>query len=613
MSLVIRVIKWVIIIACTLTGLVFGLFLLDWFPSIEKSGMDWLALLLSTCTGAGAGIIIAIIIGRFAIIKQQNIENIPLCASDFINLIIKNMRYRRNVRADVTAELAAHFEDELKDCKTDEEKEQKTQQLIAAFGDVKLLAVLMRRAKKRCRPLWRTVVARTLQIAGVLILCLIAYIAWFLSGKPIITVDYVAELNRIVYPAADENLNAAPLYDEAAKLCEKLPDDISELLGTKYEDATTEQKQLINKWLVNNKDTFELINEGTKKPFYWRKYSNEKEEYGLMAILLPHLAEFRKLAFSLRWRALLSAEQGRYQDAFDDIKACYRYGQHLLGNKTLIEQLVGTAIETIAVKTIHDIIAKYQINSAILAALQQNLEQVIASEDFSMSLKIEKLMIYDEIQRCFTEDRFGGGHLYPKRISELMSCTSPEEYFRPSTSNILHVLFTHPNKRQTRDMTDRLFSYYGNIAHKSPTQIRNEGIDVKKETMKMAKGNVLLEMSIPAYINLLELGPRKKIDLEATLATIAILRYKQDTGNYPDGLDELITANYLKELPIDPYSDKALRYEKTEDGFIIYSVGPNFTDDGGKIVRDEQGRLKTWPEDGDKIFWPLPKSQVKQQ
>jgi len=85
--------------------------------------------------------------------KEKN-NILPACAIEYIKLVIKKMRYRRKVRQDVQAELAAHFEDELKDCAGDEEKEQKASELIEQFGVVKLLGVLLRRAKKRCRPLW---------------------------------------------------------------------------------------------------------------------------------------------------------------------------------------------------------------------------------------------------------------------------------------------------------------------------------------------------------------------------------------------------------------------------------------------------------------------------
>ena len=96
-----------------------------------------------------------------------DLGHLPDCAGRFIKSIIRKMRYRKKVRADVLTELASDFEAELKDCTDDQKKQQAAQQLIDEFGDEKMLAVLLRRAKKRCRPLWRTVVVRTLQISVV--------------------------------------------------------------------------------------------------------------------------------------------------------------------------------------------------------------------------------------------------------------------------------------------------------------------------------------------------------------------------------------------------------------------------------------------------------------
>lgn len=541
--------------------------------------------------------------------KKGNLQNIPGCAAEFIELVIKKMRYRKKVRADVQDELSAHFEDELRNCATDKEKEQKAKQIIEQFGDVKLLAVLLRRAKKRCRPLWRTIAARTFQTVGMLILCLIVYLAWFLTGKPVITTDYVAELNRIVRPAVDESLNAAPLYRKAAELYEKLPEDSAKLLSKKRNEVTPEEKQLIEKVIADNQQAFELIIAGTHKPYYWRKYSNRKQEFGMMGILLPHLSEFRKLAHALRWRAWLKAEQGRYEDTFDDVKTCYKFGQHLKDGATLIEQLVGIAIRALSVGTIRDILSEYQIDSATLAELQQDLERIIAKEDFVVSVKFEKLTKYDEIQRCFSEDRFGGGHLCLEGLRR-MDGLSPkllDEKLSRVCAGALHILFTHPNKRQSKEMVDRLYAFYAKIAHKTPAQLRIEGINVEEEAETIIKGNILLEILLPALWRVNEIAYRVKADVEATLAIIALLRYKQDKGNYPNALDDLIQSGYLEQLSIDPWSDKPLVYKKTDDGFILYGVGSNFKDDGGQVVRNKKGRVKKYADEGDWVFWPVPK------
>ncbi len=606
--------------------------------------------------------------------NKSDSQNIPACAVEFIQRLLKKMRYRRKVRQDVQAELAAHFEDELKDCKTDKEKEQKAQQLITDFGDLKLLAILLRRAKKRCRPLWRTLVARTFQALGLLILCFIIYVVWFLTGKPVITTNYVAELNRIVRPAADESLNAAPLYLKAVDLKKELSDDfllffaknhqaivderdrrrfeelageINELLsnkklwnyqqkkqdiqnevsgifnqfvGKKYNELTVEQRKFAERWVQEHNDALELVIEGSKRPYFWRIYESGYENpTEMLGVLMPDLSDFRRLVFSLRLRICLNAEQGRFEDAFNDVKSCYRFGQHLRGDKILIEQIVGIAIEALAVRTIQDIVSEYDIDSTILANLQNSLEQIVADENFVPSLEAERLCAYDEIQRCFTEDRFGGGHLYLSRLGNLTPSdrSDLEEILVEAIFSLrgwptaVKVLFAHPDKKQTREMADSYYDFWTKVYHKTPSQIRAEGIDAEKQAMEIIEGNILLQILAPALFRINEIAHRNKTEVYATVTLLALLRYEKDKGSYPNDLRQLITAGYLKKLPMDAFSDKPLVYRKTDDDFILYSVGPNFTDEGGRYSRDSKGRIKNWLDNGDAVFWPVPKPQTK--
>ncbi|MEA3226505.1 MAG: hypothetical protein U9Q07_11190, partial [Planctomycetota bacterium] len=147
--------------------------------------------------------------------ELRDLEHLPACAVEFVKQLLKKMRYRRTVREEVQAELAVHFEDELRDCKTDTEKEQKAKQVLTEFGDLKMLAILMRRAKKRCRPLWRTAVARMFQTLGVLILCFVIYTIWFSTGRPTISVDYLELFNRMNQPEVRDEDNAWPHYEKA--------------------------------------------------------------------------------------------------------------------------------------------------------------------------------------------------------------------------------------------------------------------------------------------------------------------------------------------------------------------------------------------------------------
>jgi competence protein ComGC len=584
-----------------------------------------------------------------AVKKQDDIlKNLPASAADFIKVVIRNMRYRKAVQRDVKNELAAHFEDELKDCKDDKEKEQKAKQIIEDFGDPKLLGVLLRRAKKRCRPLWRTAIVRSLQAAGLLILFLIIYTIWFLTGKPVITTDYVAEFNRRVRPVADESQNANPLYEKAIQLLKANSDynDIKPVFNIKYEDANSVEKGKIEKFITANKGAFDLVIAGSQKPYYWRTYKGKNPNSGMIGILIPGLVDFRELAKLLVWRAQLSAEKGRFQDAFKDLTVCYHFGRHLRqGDFFLIEQLVGIAIETLSVQNSRRILDAQKIDSVVLAALQQDMERAISNENFTVNFTAEKLFMYDEIQRDFTGGS-RGSHIIVWRLIQLSkgisgiggsssvpvfdvnSVSLPEKdrfsEVIDALWNITHdignmvyeggvfakrmgyVFFLHSNKKETRQQVDKFYDYVEKAALKSPAQARAEGINFE-EAEKLVKGNILLEVLTPALGRVIEQGNRIKIDVQATVAIIALQRYKLDKGQYPESLDELVSNGYLKSKPIDSWSDKPLVYRKTEAGFTLYSIGKNFVDDGGKMGVDNKGRPRLWQDNGDWVFWPVVK------
>ena len=390
--------------------------------------------------------------------KEKNIfENLPVEIIEYIRLVIRKMNYRRRVCEDVTAELAAHFEDELKDCKTDGDRQQKSKQIIENFGDPKLLGILLRRAKKRCRPLWRTALVRSLQAAGIFVLFLIVYTIWFLTGKPVITTDYIAEFNRLVRPVADESQNAAPLYEKAIQLFKGSSDynDIRQVFGKKYDEVTPEVKERLEKRITENKGIFDLVIEGSARQYYWRTYYIGDPNYGMMGILMTELAEFRELSQLLVWRAQLSAHQGRYEDSFNDSTACYRFGRHFRqGNRTLIEQLVGIGIEALSVQTIRSILDSHEIDTAVLAALQQDMERAIADENFTVNFTAEKLCAYDAIQRTFTDDSLTGGHLCLRGFSRaLLALTvsgshSSTDVMLGILPNIPYILFIHPTGKK---------------------------------------------------------------------------------------------------------------------------------------------------------------------
>ncbi|MBW3624710.1 MAG: hypothetical protein KY468_15000 [Armatimonadetes bacterium] len=66
----------------------------------------------------------------------------------------------------------------------------------------------------------------------------------------------------------------------------------------------------------------------------------------------------------------------------------------------------------------------------------------------------------------------------------------------------------------------------------------------------------------------------------------ALYVYLYERHSFPGTLEELV-PDYLNKVPDDPFAKgKSLRYIPLKDDFLLYSVGPDGKDDGGRPIND---------------------------
>lgn len=209
----------------------------------------------------------------------------------------------------------------------------------------------------------------------------------------------------------------------------------------------------------------------------------------------------------------------------------------------------------------------------------------------------EKAFWYDLIQYGFTDNGNGNGRMLKDGLVLATGNNKYKFFWRV-------ISFNYPDRRQVTEMTDRYFDMLQKVIEKTPWQLHNDDSDFQK--LKEIQNECIMLLPFERSQNKIgEIAWRMKTGRNGLLATIAVLRYKKEKGTYPESLEELVKAGYLKELPMDPYSDKPLVYRKTKDNFTIYSVGWNFKDDGGEVVRTADGKIRQWAEGGDTVFWPV--------
>jgi hypothetical protein len=534
--------------------------------------------------------------------QEGDLEYLPACASEFISLVIKKMRYRRKVRRDVQAELIAHFEDALKGCTTDQEKEQKAQQLIAEFGDAKLLAVLCRRAKKRCRPLWRKILVRSAQALGTVFLYLLVCISPLAIGKPNISVDYVDWLNKLVRQGKDEAGNARPYYEKATALYVKMPDCLSRSMEKWPADLNDMELNSLSTWLAENEPAIEMLRQGANQPYYWNIYESNEPDLttGIMNRVMAVLPAYRHLAFDMRWRIRFQAHNGDVETALQDCIVLQKFGGHMHGKGLLIEQLVGVAIEALAHNVIFTILQKVDVPAEALQSVQQELERQFGKKEPVISLEAEKAFWYDQIQRTFTDDGRGGGRVLLRGLPYVVKDWMGGLWGL--------VSFSYPDRREVMARTDKYFGRTAELFDKTPWDLNAEGID-SDAWHENLQASLMLDIVGPAHSRVGQIGWRTKTSRLAVLSVLAIMRCRKEKGAYPASLDELVAAGYLKRLPMDPYSDGTLVYRETDDGFLLYSLGADLKDDGGKLGLSGDGKPRMWADNGDWVFWPVHKPQ----
>jgi hypothetical protein len=90
------------------------------------------------------------------------------------------------------------------------------------------------------------------------------------------------------------------------------------------------------------------------------------------------------------------------------------------------------------------------------------------------------------------------------------------------------------------------------------------------------------------------IDPTQLIIDRASRVAVAIERFRRDRHALPAGVSDLV-PQYLREIPLDPYSGRPLLFRPQGIAYTVYSVGPNQQDDEGNLSSElERARQQGW-------------------
>ncbi|MBL7188827.1 MAG: hypothetical protein ISS70_21070 [Phycisphaerae bacterium] len=404
-----------------------------------------------------------------------------------------------------------------------------------------------------------------------------AYAALRADGRPM-------ELHEIIPADVPETENAAGLYESAALLLKAQPTPergflwyLGDLSGEFIDESIAPDKLVELKGLIAQDIVARalwIVEQGTRR----RSCRFDLDYESGIDIRLPHVSAMRSFAHILGAKALLEAQAGNMDIAWDAVPVQLKLGDALRTEPVLVSQIVriaivgGTSCETI--RKLCEIEPPNAQRSGDLEDLLKSFEDV---RPLVRAIDGERML--------FGEWAFN----LPKR--ELLK--QHDFFSQDSPDDILTVLGV---------CFKPVFLAY----HTSYLKIMHESARRMEQAHLLERGGALNEIVeserrglvwslVPAMARVKVMHRSMQADIRITCTGPALLQSKAARGAFPQTLTGFEPADVR-----DPFSGAPLIYRSGAEDFVLYSIGPDEKDNNGSPKRDKQE--KDWD-----IVWQFPR------
>jgi CRISPR/Cas system CSM-associated protein Csm2 small subunit len=308
-----------------------------------------------------------------------------------------------------------------------------------------------------------------------------------------------------------------------------------------------------------------------------------------------------------------SLEAGDIDAAFDDVLTMWRMGHQVRNGGTLVEQLVGIAIQGIATSPIETICASGKPTSKQLMDFLAELDKIPQPKGIHASVELaERYMMLDIIVsmgRGETDTYSQLGGMPQRRPGQLMNFAFKtvdwEECLR--VSNIWYERIIEDAKIEGFEARSvALTQLEDDMKVLQQKLVSPSNLALTAVGGRRVKGRLMAEslvtMLSPALQQVSAAEFRSDAFRKRSRILIALTAFGKDNGHFPQKLEEL-APKYLMTIPDDPFTNLPFKFELDKDEFgnpivVLYSVGVNQIDDVGA---DFSSNGDDWP-----VQWYVP-------
>jgi hypothetical protein len=554
---------------------------------------------------------------RLDLRRRLDAATLPPPVKQLLLRVVTATRLWRLERIEVLQELIAHFTDGLASGISADE-------LIKTFGNEAQAAQLIRRAKRRGRPLpWHAMrIAGWSMIPLLVLYC--GYAAYFFAGRPSPRVDYVANINKTIESTPMEE-RAWPLYRRALIGINKF-----RLQSLSALPQTPQQRAEVSKFIREHEAEIEWIRRGSTKatlgfligakgsvndaelwPNQHRSAVDSTTGEPLIGAVLPPISLIHGLAAMLRADGMLASQAGDGKRLLEDVRSTFNLSQQVGENAALVWSLVSISISHMALdpieQTLHENPALIPREELLALARQLSVPKVAAD---LITFGPERMFFDDTLQRSFTDDGFGNGRLTAQGVDYLRGLS--ESNLRPdSEPDVWLKRALQPAASLGVASRQEIKEEYTRVADRAEANLKLPLRDSDWRSVQEFRSSSPAEIQLlypTGYWRAQAIAEQYLGRRDGVVAGIALELFRREHGRYPDSLNPL-APQLLPELPTDRIAGGALRYRLVNGQPLIYSVGANRKDDGGRYTfyPHAAANWESNPEpmpDGDWVLYP---------
>jgi hypothetical protein len=287
----------------------------------------------------------------------------------------------------------------------------------------------------------------------------------------------------------------------------------------------------------------------------------------LIGTLIPHIDDTRNVLRVLTLDALRRSLEGDAEGALRSAMAILNTGRALGGEPMGVSQFVRAACARDAVSVIERALATGSAGTDTLAQLQRELALEAREPLLLIAARGERVCLNQSLELM----RTGKFNWAIYRMQPTMLGATGDDWIARGQAAASQA----PYLRQSNQLVE--------ISKLPPEEQEAAFKELPVPAQKLPR---LIDglMRGSDWVTLTRAIHKAQAQLHCATAALAAERYRVAEKRWPATLDALI-PRYLEAVPSDPFDGKALRFRRLPDGLVIYSIGPDRTDNGGKLSR----------------------------